>query len=252
MKASHRRMGRKNGFVGDIQHSLRKEAEPVHAKVGNVADANQNLPLIEHENARRILGEYFVSPEEIRGIVGVDYSEKQISHLTKTIPSEEVLWWLRDSGYLLVAGPPIRLSLYKIHGIKREFFFNSFNRKDGSNNYLGRYNKFLSAEMVSCRWLIVSKAPIAKSSERDEFLLKNLACYPEYVPKAVEIVWASMAFRELRNRWPSRSLFCGTSSVGASGLSVFVGFLSDKMAFVFGRLDGDGKSKMGAASALKV
>lgn len=65
--------------------------------------------------AREILGLDFISPQEIAAARGLNYSVEQIAELERTLPDKETLEWLKQSGYMLVAGSPHRLPFLGVH-----------------------------------------------------------------------------------------------------------------------------------------
>ena len=65
--------------------------------------------------ARLTLGHDLITPEEImRTYRGVVYTEAQLDGFKNSVPSEEVILWCRDNGFLLIAGPTKPLSFLEI------------------------------------------------------------------------------------------------------------------------------------------
>ncbi|MDP1883787.1 MAG: hypothetical protein Q8L10_00285, partial [Candidatus Moranbacteria bacterium] len=70
---------------------------------------------IGYREVRDILGENFVSPEDIGQVSGIHYGKKLLRQFIETLPAEDVVCWLRDNDYVLISGPPLPMLLSGIY-----------------------------------------------------------------------------------------------------------------------------------------
>ena len=167
--------------------------------------------------AREILGDDFISPEEIAAARGLTYSEEQVAELERTLPDRETLEWLRRNDYYLVAGSPREMSLLDIRELNRTYFYS---KKDGW--YANSSEAFARNEKVTCRWYMLRKGIVPNSTSKtwgeQEKLLSNL----ETVPMAVEKIWGMTTYKAVRGVYLLGSLYARTSSVDSDGYHVDV------------------------------
>ena len=58
--------------------------------------ASGATPVTSFQRASDILGDDFVSPQDVANARGLTYSDEQLEHLARTLPSEEVLADLKE------------------------------------------------------------------------------------------------------------------------------------------------------------
>ena len=63
---------------------------------------------------REILGSDFISPWEIADARQYPYSVAQIAELKRTLPDTDLVEWLKQNDYMLMTGPPEKLSLAEV------------------------------------------------------------------------------------------------------------------------------------------
>ena len=60
-----------------------------------------------HKLARLILGDDYITHEEITTAYDFNYTEEQLEHFADTLPDRQTIFWLGANGYMLIAVPPI-------------------------------------------------------------------------------------------------------------------------------------------------
>ncbi len=109
--------------------------------------------------ARRILGDGFISPEQITKILGKahEYEEEVLARLWRTFPSRGVLSRLHSGGAVLVAGPAYEIPLIEI-----PLHFSTYFRMmdHGYEELHERATKtFALNDTVEPSWIILRKEP---------------------------------------------------------------------------------------------
>lgn len=127
--------------------------------------------------ARSVLGEDFISPEEIMAArPEFTYSGDQLLLLSASMPELEVLELCKEKGMLLIPGPPKKLSLGDIQSV------------------LG--NKIVFADSPywhSCQarpgWIAIRKEQLPNSTKKSYREQRLLVSKGEYVPNIAEMGW---------------------------------------------------------------
>lgn len=159
-----------------------------------------------YDLATAILGEDFITPEDISKYIGMQYSDSDIQDLKTSIPSEKTLDWLYGD-YILVAGPPRPMSVKEIVNFNPGFF--------GGNALTENYRicgklypkgeKFLKEE-ISTGWMMLRKSFIKgvglyrgeayfSSDKSNENELSHC-----YIPNVAEVMWVAYAYKAIRKR----------------------------------------------------
>jgi len=197
--------------------------------------------------AREILGNDFVSPEEIaaarRGIV---YNPKQVMELGNTVPSKEVLEWCRDNGFMVVAGPSRPTSLLDIRQLERNHFYS----KEGGW-YANDGETFAKSDKATCRWLMLRKEPVPDSTNKSWSEQKRLLSSLEAVPNAAEQVWGMTTYKAVRGVYLFPSMYVRTSSVDSGGARVRVGHFDEYGLYVHCWGDHGRYDSLGVSSSRK-
>jgi hypothetical protein len=195
--------------------------------------------------AREILGDDFLSPEEVATARGLTYSKEQVAHLERTLPDRETLEWLHRNDYMFVAGSSRELSLLDVRELERSYFYS----KEGGW-YAEQSEAFARNEKVTCRWYMIRKGIVLNSTSKAWGEQQNLLSDLETAPMAVELVWALTCYKAVRGVYLLGSVYARTSSVDSGGDRAVVGaFDVDGLILYW---DGsDRGSSVGVASARK-
>lgn len=171
-----------------------------------------------YDLARAILEQDFISPEEIAEARKITYSDAVLKYFAETLPSEEVLRWLRDNGFALVAGTPSPMSLLEIRGLNAQLFYS----KSGGW-YVENKLKFPREDKVNAEWLMFRKTTIPNSTSKTWDEQQKLLSELEYVPNAPEMAWGITTYKEVRDIYLLPDIYARTSSLDSDGRRVHVG-----------------------------
>jgi hypothetical protein len=196
--------------------------------------------------AREILGDDFISPEEIAVAHSITYSEEQVAELERTLPDRETLEWLKQNGYYLVAGSPRDMSLLDVRELNRNYFYS----KEGGW-FANQTEAFARNEKVTCRWLMLRKGIVPNSTSKTWGEQQNLLSDLETSPMAVEKIWGMTVYKAVRNVYLLGSLYARTSSVDSLGYHVLVGFFDGDGLYVFYWFGGYRFDVVGVSSSRK-
>lgn len=174
---------------------------------------------MSYDDVRAILGKDFISPEEIAQTRKLVYSEDVLAHFAETLPSEEVLQWLRENGFVLVAGTPNPMSLLEVRNLNAQLFYS----KEGGW-YAEQKQKFSRDDKVTAEWLMLRKTIVPNSTSKTWSEQEKLLSEVEYVPNAPEATWGITTYKEVRNIWLFPDIYARTSSVDSDGVRVSVGY----------------------------
>jgi hypothetical protein len=196
--------------------------------------------------AREILGDDFLAPEEIATARSLTYSEEQVVKLDRTLPDREILEWLKRNDYMLVAGSPGEMSLLDVRELNRSYFYS---KQDGW--YAKRGEEFARNEKVTCRWYMVRKGIVPDSTNKTWSEQQHLLSGLETAPMAVELTWALISYKAVRDVFLLSTLYARTSSVDSCGNHVCVGYFGEDGLNVLSWFDDAWHSRIGVASARK-
>lgn len=207
---------------------------------------NLVMPANSYDLVRNILGKDFISPEEIAIARKLTYDDDVLRHFAETLPSEEVLQWLRDNGFTLIAGPPSPMSLLEVRNLNAQLFYT----KSG-----GWYEKpkeeFSRNDKVVTEWLMLRKGIVPNSTSKTWEERQGLLTDVEYVPNVAEMTWGETTYKEVRKTWLFPNIYARTSSVGSDGYRVYVGYSADGGVGVGSVWDDRRNGLLGLASARK-
>ena len=166
-----------------------------------------------YQLARDILGQDFITPQEVVAARGLTYSEKQFTHFVSSLPKKEILQWARNNGFMLVAGPPSEMSLMDIYELNPDLFGRRVNL------WTDECPNFARQDRVEEAWLILHKDPATTHTSRtwDKQLGDN-----ERIPNIAETVWGFTTYAEVRDIRLVSNKYVRTSSVH-DGSRVYVG-----------------------------
>jgi hypothetical protein len=169
---------------------------------------------------RAVLGEDFISPEEIQESRRVCYGDEQLFRLRDTLPDLKALYWCRNNGMMLIAGPPKAMSLLDIRDLKPGYFY------EGGGWY--ESEKFAHDDKAEPVWIAVRKERINGSFSKNWSVQSELVVEPMAVPNAAELVWGLTTYQAMRGEYLLPYLYMRTSSLSG-----------DKRVYV-GDFDADG------------
>ena len=168
-----------------------------------------------------ILGNDFISPEEIAKARGVTYSDKQLATFGSTLPSQETLEWCRNNGMMLVAGPPKAMSLLDIRALDTTYFYC---KEDGW--YADKTQKFAANDKAGSVWIALRKEPVPNSLNRNWSEQNEPVTDPMSVPNIAETVWGLTTYKAVRGVYLLPNFYVRTSSVGSDDHPVIVGIFN--------------------------
>lgn len=203
-------------------------------------------PANDYGLARAILGKDFISPDEIAIARKLTYGDNQLQHFAETLPSEEVLQWLRDNDIALIAGTPSPMSLLEVRNLNAQMFYS----KEGGW-YAEPKQKFSREDKVTTEWLMLRKGIVPNSTNKTWDEQQRLLTEAEYVPNVAETTWGETTYKEVRNAWLFPNIYARTSSVGSDDHHVRVGNSADSGVYVRNDWDGIRSGFLGLASARK-
>lgn len=176
--------------------------------------------------ARMILGDDFISPQEVAAAYGFSYSEDQLAHFANTLPDFETLMWLRTNGYMLVAVPAFDQNLLGVHALDRSLFYR---KNDGDGWFEDEKHTFSRTDMIRGRqWLMLRKGDVPNSRSKNWNEQSKLVASPERVPNVAEVCYGVTVYRKVRGIYLLPNFYVRTSSVDADGYRVSVGDFDER------------------------
>jgi hypothetical protein len=182
---------------------------PEGGKNGQIAP----VPSSDYALARAILGDNFITPEEIAIASGLSYGREVLRHFLETIPPEEVCKELLEDNYILMAGPPSPMSILGVHSCESQLFGADF-LDDWKK--LSHDQSFMHRDKVHAEWLMIHNGIREYSTWRVlPEQLRGLEEW-EYLPNAAEVTWAQYIHLKVHGRWLLSNVYARTSSVDNS------------------------------------
>lgn len=198
--------------------------------------------------ARMILGNDFISPEEVATAYGFSYSEDELAHFADTLPNLETLAWLHGNGFMLVAGPQTDLNLLGVRGLDHSLFYR---KNDGDGWFEEAKHTFSQIDMVrGGTWLMLRKGDVPNSRHKNWTDQSKLVTDPERVPNSAEVSYGVTVYFKVRGIYLLVNFYVRSSSVDEGGDHVFVGHFGKQGLFgVDCYLDGYRNDYLGVSSA---
>ena len=235
------------GLLDEVPHILinDKSARAQAVQYLNLlVGSSSNIP--NYQRARDILGDDFISPQEVAEVRGVRYTETQLARLQGTLPQKEVLKWARDNGFIVVAGPPSEMNLLGIRELNSQLFWS----KSGGW-YANKKEKFARRDTVGTNWFVLRRNPVPASTRKSWGEQQELLSDAERVPNAAEQTYSVTTYFEVRGIRLVSNVYVRTSSVDSDGLRVGVG-LFDGYGLLVGLWSDDFRDDgLGVAAARK-
>lgn len=169
------------------------------------------------EVAGMILGEDFISPNEVIKAWGLSYADADLKHFADTMPSIESLRWCKVNNYAVVAGPPTPMGLLEVRSLKPDHFYSE------TGGWYEKYT-FSSYDKAKSDWLAIRKRPVSNSMDKRWNYQLRLLTKDEQIPNAGEISWFITTFCEVRSVRMFEHIYVRTSSVALDNGCVIVGF----------------------------
>lgn len=205
-----------------LQRLIERGGEFQAYVVAGLARFTSKLP--DYTLARSILGNDFISADEIATARGLAYTEDQLIELGRKLPDQATLEQLRDSGMMLVAGPPTAMSLIDVRAVHADFFYSKGPDQDDEGWYDDASEKFAKTDKVEALcWIALRKEPVEDSLSKDWTEQQALVKEPMVIPNAAEAVWALTTYKAVRDIYLLEDVYVRTSSVDSDGDRVSVG-----------------------------
>jgi hypothetical protein len=222
--------GRQGGNPDLLQALIENKARMVRA----VAIARGDETPKGYALATLILGDDFISHEDVANAYRFHYSDEQVEAFAYTLPDEKTLQWLRTNGYMLWATPPSEMNLLQVRDLDNQLFYSK------SEGWYAESQLTFSREDVvkAGQWLMVRKEPYPNSRKKNWDEQQKLLTEVEHVPNAPEMAYAVTAYYKVRGVYLLKGVYVRTSSVDADGGRVIVG-LFDGDGLYFGRYSAD-------------
>ncbi len=195
--------------------------------------------------AQSILGTDFITPEEVtKARSSIVYTDKQITALAESLPSEDVLKWCKDNGYAVMPAPPTAMSTLGVREIQSAHFYS----KTG-----GWYDdqKFAREDKTSFVWLMIKKTLVSDSTSKTWNEQGKLLSALEKVPNAAEMCWFITTYFEVRGVRLFEGVYVRTSSLDSDGRRVYVGSVDSGGVHVGSYWDGGRHDNVGLSAARK-
>jgi hypothetical protein len=214
---------------------------------GNGEVVTNQLPE-SHELARLILGDDYITPEEVANAYGVSYTLKQLEHFVDTLPDTQTILWLRANGYMLIAGPPTEMNLLGVQELDNKLFYSKTKGWYAEKEQVFAKND----KVVAGEWLAIRKEEVPNSFRKTWKEQQDLITEVEHVPNAPTVSYAVTAYFKVRGIYLLRGKYVRTSSVSTDGNHVDVGDFDEDGLSVDDYWDDDRYGDIGVASARKI
>lgn len=190
---------------------------PKHAQI--VANAFKIHEKNTYSYALHILGEDFISPEEIMLSTNHFYRGNTLRHFVNTFPSLKAIEWIAKHQFRLIAGPSRPLNLLKVKQIDPSFFY-----KREKYWWCGNQRqRFSRKDTVESEWYVLSKKPLVHSMGKTWEEQKELLPEGSFVPNIAEFAWCNTVFRKVHRFCPLTNIHTRTSSLDSEGNHVTAG-----------------------------
>lgn len=196
--------GRQGGNPVLLQALIENKARMVRA----VAIARGDETPKGYALATLILGDDFISHEDVANAYGFHYSDEQVEAFADTLPDEKTLQWLRSNRYMLVATPPTDTNLLQVRDLDNQLF--NF-KSEGW--YAESKQTFFREDVVKAgQWLMIRKEPYPNSCKKNWDEQQKLLTEVEHVPNVPEMAYAVTAYYKVRGVYLLKDVYVRTSS----------------------------------------
>lgn len=244
--ASNRALKEINLDKNGLQCLLEQGGEFQAHIVAGIKRFTANAP--DYLLARIILGWDFIPPDKItKSCKGLVYTDDQLKKLFDTLPSQEILEWCRDNDYMVVAGPPIPMSLLKIRNVRFPHLI-----ENEAVWYENENESFAFNDIADTQWIILRKTAVPESASKTWGEQRALLSNNEIVPNAAEVAWCVTAYGAVRGIYKLKNICVRTSSIDSEGHRVLVGYFDASRLHVGYWSDDFRDVSFGVASARKL
>jgi len=237
-------------FTGPMQSVAKRRNLAEYLQKG-CPKANDNGEVVTsqlpegHELARLILGDDYITPEEVATAYGTSYSDEQLEHFADTLPDTQTILWLRANRYMLIAGPSKEMNLLEVRKLDNKIFYSKTKGWYAENcQTFSRDDKVVAGE-----WLAIRKDEVPNSFSKTWKEQQDLITEVEHVPNAPEVSYAVTAYYKVRGIYLLRGKYVRTSSVSAGGHHVNVGNFDGDGLNVNNYWDDNRNGNIGVSSA---
>ncbi len=190
--------------------------------------------------AHDVLGPGFIHPKEFADAFEMSYSPEQLAELERTLPDRSVTHWMADNGFMLIPGPPAKMTLIEVVRLRPNFFFSR-----GGGWMAESKKSCVVSEDVGCQWLMLCQDVVPESASKSTWLeqfqlvsrrkedFHGKEDDPHHlllklskkllVPTAVKTTFGVVVFKTVRGVNLLGEIYARTQSVDARGLHATVG-----------------------------
>lgn len=219
-----------------------------NANIGHHKTKTQMNTATTYDDARSILGNDFISPEEMSAAYDIIYTEDQLKNFGDTLPDKKTLRWYLAHNYMLVAGPPMELNLLQVRKLDNNLFdLKTKGWYAESDQKFAQNNKVTAGE-----WLAIRKGAAPNSFSKTWSRQQHLITEDEYVPNIPTVSYAVTAYFKVRGIYLLCDKYVRTSSISADFNPVIVGRFGEDGLRVYDCWEGEHSGGIGVASARKL
>lgn len=144
--------------------------------------------------ARILLGDDYITAEQMARNYGTSYSDGQLDHFADTLPNMQILNWLHVNGYVLVSGPSTELNLLQVRELDSKLFHSKTRGWYTEGNH-----EFSTDDMVKAgEWLAIRKEAVPSSFNETWGAQQHFLSEVERVPNVAEASYAVAVYFKVR------------------------------------------------------
>jgi len=197
-----------------------------------------------HELVRIVLGDDYISVQEVETAYCVSYTDEQLKHFADTFPDIETILLYRSEGFLLMPKPWMEMNLLQIGKLDNNLFY--------PDSLWWNDKKFVQDDMVKAiEWLVILKEAVPNSFSKTWNEQQRLLTEVEYVPNAAEVSYAVITYYKTRGVYLLAKYVVRSSSFFKEGLPVSVGYFLGTGTLNVGYLCADHLSSIGGVSSAR-
>ena len=215
-------------FTGPMQSISKRRNLVSYLEMGcpKLGDNGELLTLPEgHELARLILGNDYITPEEVATAYDVGYTDEQFEHFADTLPDMDTILWLRINGYMLIAGPPKDMNLLEVRELNNQLFYSKMKGFYAKDNQSYEFATIQTDVVKAGEWLMINKGEYQNSFNKIWDEQKCLLAEIERIPNVSEVGYAVTAYYKIHKIYLLPFYRVRTSSVSKDGYHVEIGKL---------------------------